>query len=364
MATRLRVAVVGDGIIGWSAAFELARRGVDVTIYRGSWSGAATQASAGILAPYTEAHPGSSLLDLTVRGFQAYDDFVTRLRACSPITFEYRQCGTLEIAEDGERAHALKARLTSGDSAADLRWIEPDALRAQAPFVREDSHGALSCPRHRYVSVHSFVMALEDAAARAGVTSIHGPARTIEVRTKRVTVTADLEKAYDTVVLAAGAWTPLIDPLGRTNNRIRPIRGQLVRLKSPRLRTSPIVWGRRCYIVPWQEGTVLVGATAEDVAFEVRATVGGVTELLDAARALVPSLADATFVDVRVGLRPASTDDLPILGPGEDPRIVYAVGHFRNGVLLAPLTAQLVANFIVEGVEDQAFTAKPGKKGV
>jgi glycine oxidase len=363
MATRLRVAVVGDGIIGWSTAFELARRGVDVTIYRGSWSGAATQASAGILAPYTEAHPGSSLLDLTVRGFLAYDDFVARLRACSPVAFEYRQSGTLEVAEDGERAHALKARLRNSDTASGLQWIEPDALRSQAPFVREDNHGALSCPVHRYVSVHAFVLALEDAASRAGVTSIHGPARTIEVRTRRVTVTADSEKVYDTVVLAGGAWTPLIDPLGRTSGRIRPIRGQLVRLNSPRLRTAPIVWGRRCYIVPWQEGTVLIGATAEDVAFEVRATVSGVTELLDAARELIPSLADATFVDVRVGLRPASTDDVPILGPGEDPRIVYAVGHFRNGVLLAPLTAQLLAKFVVEGVEDQAFTAKPVKKG-
>lgn len=364
MATRLRVAIVGDGIIGWSAAFELARRGVDVTIYRGSWSGAATQASAGILAPFTEAHPGSSLLDLTVRGLRAYDPFVARLRACSPVSFEYRQAGTLEIAEDGERADALETRLTSSPAQAELRWIDGDALRRLAPYLREDSVGALSCPVHRYVSVQSFVMALEDAAARAGVTSIHGPARSIEVRTKRVTITADRDKEYDTVVLAAGAWTPQIDPLGRTNGEVRPIRGQLVRLKSPRLRSAPIIWGRRCYIVPWQEGTVLVGATSEDVGFDVRATVAGATELLDAARELIPTLAEATFVDVRVGLRPATANDLPILGPGEDPRIVYAVGHFRNGVLLAPLTAQLLTDFVTEGAEDQAFTANRQKKGV
>ena len=363
MATRLRVAVVGDGIIGWSAAFELARRGVDVTIYRGSWSGAATQASAGILAPYTEAHSGSSLLDLTVRGLRAYDPFVARLCACSPVPFEYRQAGTLEIAEDGEQANALEGRLTSTAAEAELRWIDRDALRRLAPYVREDGLGALSCHVHRYVSVQSFVMALEDAAARAGATSIHGPARSIEVRTKRVTITADGEKDYDTVVLAAGAWTPQIDPLGRTNGRIRPIRGQLVRLKSPRLRGAPILWGRRCYVVPWQDGTVLVGATAEDVGFDVRATVAGASELLGAARDLIPALADATFVDVRVGLRPASADELPILGPGEDPRIVYAVGHFRNGVLLAPLTGQILADFIVEGVEDPAFTAKEPKTG-
>ena len=364
MATRLRVAIVGDGIIGWSTAFELARRGVDVTVYRGSFVGAATQASAGILAPYTEAHPGSPLLAFTVRGLDVYDRFIARLRACSPVPFEYRQAGTLEVAEDRERETTLAARLSSSPSQADVRWFDPDALKHTAPFLREDCLGALSCPVHRYVSVQSFVLALEDAASRAGATSIHGPARSIEVRTRRVTVTADVETTYDTVVLAAGAWTPEIDPLGRSNGEVRPIRGQLVRLKSPRLRGAPIIWGRRCYIVPWQDGSVLVGATSEDVGFDVRATVAGATELLDAARELVPGLADATFVDLRVGLRPAASDEFPILGPGEDPRIVYAVGHFRNGVLLAPLTAQLLASFVLEGVEDPAFTAKMRKPRV
>jgi glycine oxidase len=360
MATRLRVAIVGDGIIGWSAAFELARRGVDVTVYRGSWSGAATQASAGILAPYTEAHRGSALLDFAVRGLSVYDDFVARLRACSPVPFEYRQSGTLEVARDPERTAMLKARMATSDC---LYWVERDRLRDQAPFIRDDCEGALSCPVHRYVSVLSFVAAVEDAASRAGATSIHGPARAIEVRTKRVTVRAEDDKVFDTVVLAAGAWTPQIDPLGRTHGDIRPVRGQLVRLKSPRLRSTPILWGRNCYIVPWQEGTVLVGATAEEADFDVRATSAGVRGLLEAAEDLIPTLASATFVDVRVGLRPASKDELPILGPGEDPRIVYAVGHFRNGVLLAPLTAQLVANFVLEGVEDPTFTARAEKKG-
>jgi glycine oxidase len=364
VAARLRVAIVGDGIIGWSTAFELARRGVDVAVYRGSTSGAATPASAGILAPYTEAHPGSPLLDFTVRGLSTYDAFVARLRASSAVSFEYRKSGTLEIAEDGEHAQALEARLTHALPGADLRWIDAGSLRELAPYVRDDRHGALSCPVHGYVTVQSFVMALEDAASRAGATAIYGPARSIDVRSKRVTVTADAETSYDTVVLAAGAWTPQIDPLGRTNGEVRPIRGQLVRLKSPRLKGAPIIWGRRCYIVPWQEGTVLVGATAEDVAFDVRATVDGVADLLDAARALVPSLSSATFADVRVGLRPAVADGLPILGPGEAPRIVYAAGHFRNGVLLAPITARILADFIVEGVEDPAFTATPPKKEV
>jgi glycine oxidase len=365
MAARLRVAIVGDGIIGWSTAFELARRGVDVTVYRGGWSGAATRASAGILAPYTEAHHASPLLDLAVRGLAAYDDFVARLRAASPVPFEYRMSGTLEVAEDAERAESLQQRLgASTHESAGCRWLEADRLRAENPFIRDGCRGALLCAAHRYVNVGSFVAALEDAASRAGAVSVHGPARAVDVRTKRVTVTTEEESDYDTVVLAAGAWTPLIDPLGRTCGRIRPVRGQLVRLKSPRLRSAPIIWGRSCYIVPWQDGTVLVGATVEEADFEVRATVTGVRSLLTAAEELIPALASATFVDVRVGLRPASDEETPILGPGENSRIVYAAGHFRNGVLLAPLTARILTDFILEGTEDSAFTASPAKKGV
>ena len=364
MATRVRVAVVGDGIIGWSTAFELARRGADVSVYRGAGSGAATGASAGILAPYTEAHHQSPLLRLAVRGLSIYDDFVGRVRAASSMPFEYRHAGTLEVADRDDRAVELQQRPTTlVDAASGIHWLAPERLRAEAPFIREGCAGALACPFHRYVNVQSFVAALEDASARAGVTSIAGPARAIEVGPKGLTVMADEEQRYDSVVLAAGAWTPDVDPLGRTAGRIRPVRGQLVRLRSPRLRGAPIVWGSDCYIVPWQDGTVLVGATVEEAGFEVRATADGVRGLLDAAVALVPALSAATFVDVRVGLRPASDEEMPILGPGEDPRIVYAVGHFRNGVLLAPLTAQILASFILEGVEDPAFTAATLKKG-
>ena len=350
------MAVVGDGIIGWSTAFELARRGADVTVYRGSWAGAATSASAGILAPFTEAHAGAPLLHLAQRGLAAYDEFITRVRAASPIPFEYRRSGTLEVADEEGCSVLLQERIASGlAGAGHLVWVDSHMLRRESPYLHPDVMGALRCPVHGYVTVHSFVLALEDAAGRAGATAVHGPARSIEVRTKRVVVLSDAEQAFDSIVLAGGAWTPQIDPLGRTNGCVKPVRGQLVRLKSPLLRSAPVIWGTHCYVVPWVDGTVLVGATSEDVDFEVRATVEGVKDLLGAAERLVPGLSSASFVDVRVGLRPASTEGVPILGPGEDPRIVYATGHFRNGVLLAPLTASLIANYVLEGSPDPAF---------
>jgi len=161
---------------------------------------------------------------------------------------------------------------------------------------------------------------------------------------------------FDRAVLCAGAWTPAIDPLRETRGRIRPVRGQLVRLFSPEAVAPTIVWGRACYIVPWEDGTVLIGATSEEVGFDERATAEGVRSLIGAAEELIPQLGSATFLDVRVGLRPGSADGVPILGPSRDPRVVYAAGHFRNGVLLAPLTAQLIADYVLDGIVDPALS--------
>lgn len=359
MATE-RIAIVGAGIIGCAVAFELARQHADVTVFDGrDVAGGATQAAAGILAPYTEAHVGGPLFDLGVRGLHAYDAFVERVRATSTLPFEYRRSGTLEIAEDDERAGELRARLTAAwADAGGLRWLDPDALKAHAPAVTDSAVGALYCPSHAHVAVGPFVSAIADAARKLGA-RIH--ARTPVSRIEPGSSGVDLHlmgrrQAFDRVVLASGAWTPSIDPLGRTAGRIRPVRGQLVRLASTAAAVPAVVWGRSCYIVPWEDGTLLVGATSEDAGFDERATAEGVRGLLAAAEELVPALGSATFDGVRVGLRPASTDGMPVLGPGEDPRLIYASGHFRNGILLAPLTAQLIASYILANARDPAFS--------
>jgi glycine oxidase len=354
-----RIAIVGAGIIGCAVAFELARRGGDVTVFDGrEVAGGATQASAGILAPYTEAHGGGPLFDLAVRGLQAYDAFVERVRESSALPFEYRRSGTLEIAEDDDRAGELRARLSAEWAvAAGLQWLDPDALKAQAPAVTHRAVGALRCAAHGHVAVGTFVGAIADAAQKLGA---HIHAGTAVSRVELGSSGIDLHvgakrRTYDRVVLASGAWTPSIDPLGRTAGRIRPVRGQLVRLVSPGIAPAAVVWGRSCYLVPWEDGTLLVGATSEDAGFEERATVEGVRGLLEAAEELMPALGRATFDGVRIGLRPASSDGVPLLGPAEDPRLVYATGHFRNGILLAPLTAALIANYILANARDPVF---------
>jgi glycine oxidase len=351
MAASPRVGVVGGGIIGCAIAFELADRGASVTVFDArALGGGATQASAGILAPYIEGHEGGPLFDLTVRGLAEYDAFVERVRAASDVPFEYRRSGTLEVAESDARAQELQSRVSlPWAKAAGLLWLDAGKLRAAVPSVGSNARGAMLCETHGYVSVVPFAAAMADGASRLNASfRMSAAVERIELRARDVVIHTVLASfGLDYVVICAGAWTPSIDPGGMPQDRIRPVRGQLVRLHAASVVIPCILWGERCYIVPWMDGTVLVGATCEDVGFDERATSAGVRSLLAAAEALVPGLSSATFVEVRVGLRPASSDGLPLLGPATDPRVLYATGHFRNGVLLAPLTARLIADHVL-----------------
>jgi glycine/D-amino acid oxidase-like deaminating enzyme len=167
----------------------------------------------------------------------------------------------------------------------------------------------------------------------------------------------------DPVVIAAGSWSSGISPAPAP---VRPIRGQLLHVDFDRAPLARVVWGSRAYLVPWEDGSLLVGATSEDVGFDERATDDGVRQLLDGAAGLVPAVAGAPLREVRVGLRPATADELPIIGASSTMRgVYYATGHYRNGVLLAPLTALMVADLVLDGREraELALT-RPGRFGL
>jgi glycine oxidase len=169
----------------------------------------------------------------------------------------------------------------------------------------------------------------------------------------------------DAVVIAAGSWS---DAIAVPPNRrvVQPVRGQLVELRLPAGTLTHVVWGTHCYVVPWGDGTVLVGATMENVGFDERTTAAAIMHLRDAGGYLAPHLRDAEFVEARAGLRPATADELPIIGPSTRmPGVYYATGHFRNGVLLAPLTAALIADLVVEGrAHEMLALVRPDRCGL
>jgi glycine oxidase len=362
MAKPPEVIVVGAGVIGCACAHELAEAGARVSVFDARHVGqGASQASAGVLAPYIEGHESGPLRDLGRRSLDLYDAFIQRLHASSGLAVQYTRGGTIEIALEPEHRQRLRDasdRLRRDGVGA--RWLEPEELRTVEPLAATGALGGLLIDMHGLVGVPDFTDALSAAAMQKGarfapdtrVVSI-GPAAGGRV----VVETENGPSLADRVVLAAGTWAGQIRIDGVPSTPIRPVRGQLLHLSWPTEQPlRHVLWGTDCYIVPWLNGRVLVGATVEEAGFDERATAAGVRDLLEAGGALVPHLWQASFTEVRVGLRPASPDDLPIIGKSAViPGLVYATGHYRNGVLLAPLTAALVKDLVIGEGTDQAL---------
>jgi glycine oxidase len=363
--------VVGAGVIGCAVAYELARRGASVELIDERFPAqGATQASAGILGPYIEAREGSPLLALTVRSLELFDDFVARATADSGKSVGYRRTGTLEVAVDAaglgrleQTAEMLAARRVEGE------LLDRAAVRMQEPHLAEDVIGGLLIPMHGFVAAEELTGALAAAACRRGA-SIAERCRVhrIDVMSREIAVETDRgTRRSQVAVLAAGCWSGGIAVEGTLRGvPVRPVRGQLLQVGWEAPALNRVIWGSRCYLVPWDDGTVLVGATVEEAGFDERATVAGVRDLLEAACDLVPRIWTAGFRGARNGLRPATPDELPVIGASaRDARVVYATGHYRNGILLAPLTAQLVADAVLEQRIDPLLgTVSPARFGL
>jgi glycine oxidase len=353
------IIVVGGGVVGAAVAYELACRGAAVRIIdtRGIGQGA-TRASAGMLAPHIEAHV-EPLRTLGIRSLALYDRFVARLVDDSGETVEYERGGTLQVAVDAreeEELCSLARALKSSGVTHTLVGAE-DARRFE-PQIAGVAIAALHVAEHGYVAAEAMTRALVSAAVRRGATmtaahvlAVHGGA------TPRV-ITANGPLECDAVVVAAGSWAGALENPPATPGHVKPVRGQLLELRLPARAASRIVWGGRCYVVPWRDGTALVGATVEDAGFNESATVAGVGQLLESAVDLLPALASASFLGVKVGLRPLTADGLPVIGASSTMRqVFYATGHYRNGVLLAPVTAELLADLVTEGRPDPDLAA-------
>ena len=358
------VIVIGAGIIGCAVACELGRRGASVRVLEGrDVGGGATQASAGILAPYTEADRPGPLRSLCAESLGLWDDFVGRAVADSGRDVLYERTGTLEVVTDEASLRRLEqTRAALASAGVECRLLTAREARAAEPSLGATAAGALLVPSHGFAGVTALTGALRRAGAtRHGVSFVTGrpvrrvrsrPAGGLEVDTAAGPLTGDA------VVLAAGSWSGGVAVAGEAALPVRPVRGQLLQLAWSGDPLARVLWCPDCYVVPWPGGSMLVGATVEDVGFDERATVAGVTALIEAVSGVLPAARNAGFEAVRVGLRPGTPDDLPVVGrSAAAPGLVYATGHYRNGVLLAPLTARLVADLLLDGREDPLLAA-------
>lgn len=355
-----QVVVVGAGIVGCAIAYELARRGVRVRVIdRREVGQGATQASAGVLAPYIEAHDRRPLLDLTTRSLDLYDEFVARVVEDSGEAVQYVRTGTLEIAAgpDGmARLEGIHASCVERGIRTEL--LDADAVRKVEPRLAPTVQGGVVVDSHGFIGAAELTAALRRAAAAHGVDFLTSAAVTrIGANGAGIRVeTAGDAFVCESAVMAAGSWSGHVEIDGASPVPIRPVRGQLLHLGWPATPLRRVVWSPDCYLVPWSDGSLLAGATSEEVGFDERATVAGVRKLMDAAQRVAPAVGDASFKEARVGLRPATPDALPVIGPSAAvPGLVYACGHYRSGILLAPLTAAVVADWMVDRRQDSVL---------
>ena len=344
--------VAGGGLIGSSIAFELARAGLGVAMFDPREPGReASWAAAGILSPAPESPSQIPMVPLGRASLDLYPAFVEAIEALSGISAGYRGGGTLEalFSKDASRELSTLVALHRGLSLAcePLRVVEARELE---PALSEDVAATALRPGEAAVDNRELTRAVLEAALRSGVEIRAGngvEAVWREGHRCAGVVAAGERIAAGNVVIAAGCFSAGIEGTA-AYAPVRPARGQIVALRSPRVQIERVIWSERVYLVPRNDGRILAGSTVEYVGFEKGLTAGGVRGILDAAIEVLPELHDATIVDTWSGLRPDTPDHLPILGPTEIEGLTIATGHFRSGILLAPVTANLVREWLTE----------------
>jgi glycine oxidase len=358
----MHVAVIGAGVCGLGIAWRLAQRGVRVSVFdKGAAGQGASHAAAGMLAACAEAEPGEEALVALGRASQAlWPSFAAELLAATGIDVELRQEGTLLVAltadDQARLTHDLGFQKGLG---LPLSWISAAEARRREPHLGARLAGAVASPEDHQVENRRLAAALGAAARGAGV-AIHEQTAVVRVlvaagRATGVQLADGTKVAADAVVLAAGAWSRQIEGIDAgTLPPVRPIKGQMLALRmdaaAPLIRH--VIWGPNIYLVPRRDGRLILGATVEEKGFDTTLTAGGILSLLEAAWRVVPAIEELPIDEMWVGHRPGSRDDAPILGPSLIDGLVYATGHHRNGILLAPITADTIARLVLDGVVD------------
>ncbi|GGX63070.1 glycine oxidase ThiO [Streptomyces anandii] len=356
------VLVIGGGIIGLVTAWRAAQRGLTTVVVDPEPGGGAAQVAAGMLAAVTELHYGEqTLLGLNLASAARYPDFAAELTELTGHGLGYRRCGTLAVALDADdRAHLRELHALQRDSGLASEWLSGRECRRLEPMLAPGVRGGLRVDGDHQIDPRRLAAALLAACESAGVVFHREWA-------ERLTVTGDRAVgcvARDGTALSAGR---VVLAAGSLSGRlagvpddvlppVRPVKGQVLRLTVPR-RYAPflsrtvraVVRGSHVYLVPRVDGELVVGATSEELGWDTTVTAGGVYELLRDAHELVPGITELPLTETRAGLRPGSPDNAPLLGPTALEGLLLATGHFRNGVLLTPVTGDAMAQVLTTG---------------
>ncbi len=358
---------VGGGVIGLCCAWYAARRGARVAVLdRAEPPAGATRVAAGMLAPVGELAFGEPrLLELTLASARLYPDFVAELEATAGVTTGYERRGALHVALDRDEAAELRrVHDLQRSLGLEAEWLAPRRCRELEPGLTPSFNGGVHAAGEAAIDPRALTAALLAALAGAGV-EVRAGAEVVDgvfegERLAGVRIAGGEELRAGAVVLAAGAWSGRAGWLPEhARPPVRPVKGQTLELRS-RDGAAPcrrILVSERVYLVPRADGRLIVGATVEEQGFDTAVTAGGVHELLREAYRLLPDVAEMELVDSLAGLRPGTPDNLPLIGAGALEGLILATGHYRNGILLAPLTAAAVAAQLAGDVSPDAVDA-------
>ncbi|MFE3589955.1 glycine oxidase ThiO [Streptomyces niveus] len=373
------VLVVGGGIIGLVTAWRAAQRGLGVAVVDPEPGGGAARVAAGMLAAVSELdHGEQTLLGLNIASARLYPDFVAELESVTGQDTGYRACGTLAVALDSDdRAQLRELHALQRRSGLESEWLTGRECRRLEPMLAPGVRGGLRVDGDHQIDPRRLATALVTACERAGVVFHRAWAERLRVvgdRAAGVTLAGGPERGAELdagqVVIAGGSLSGRLAGVpDDVVAPVRPVKGQVLRLTVPRpyapflsrtLRAE--VRGSHIYLVPRENGELVLGATSEELGWDTTVTAGGVYELLRDAHELLPGITELPLTETRAGLRPTSPDNAPLLGPTALPGLHLATGHHRNGVLLTPVTGQVMATVLTTGeLPDDARPFAPGR---
>jgi len=354
--------IIGGGVIGCSIAWRLGQAGMRaVVVERGDVGCEASHAAGGMLVPLAEADYADDFFHFAVASRAMYADFARELQEASGVDIEYRTDGTLHLAlTEGDEEELDRRWQWQHAAGLNVKRLNAGCALKLEPLVNPALRWALRFPDDHQVNNRRMMIALRAAAQNAGVEFLtHTEARQLLVETqagKKLIVgvnTTRGEVRAQTVIIAAGSWSSLLSfndghPLNQIE--IEPVRGQMVAVEMPTPAARHNIYSGRGYVIPRLSGILIAGSTTEYSGYDKRVTAGGVASIIERAAEILPCFNQLAVTENWAGLRPHAPDDLPILGA--DPNVaglIYATGHYRNGILLAPITARAISELIVKG---------------